>query len=134
MEASGTPEALGKLKRRLWPGALRPKAPAAPPAAPAAAPDGARPAVAPGTPAKAPSTPGKAPGTPGGKAAGASPGSPAGSQPIQIQQDNPTRIGSEAYLRYERYKAARTVQEFLDLGGTKTDLKYDRNKGFITFV
>ena len=34
----------------------------------------------------------------------------------------------------QAYKKARTVQEFLDLGGAKGDLNWDRASGFLTFL
>ena len=36
------------------------------------------------------------------------------------------------HLRYELYKAAKTVEEFLSLGGSRADLKNDQAKGFVS--
>ena len=48
-----------------------------------------------------------------------------------MAQQNPKTAGSKCYQRYERYKAAMTVGQFLDLGGTIADLQYDTEKGFV---
>lgn len=45
---------------------------------------------------------------------------------------NPKREGSKAHARFSKYMAAKTVAEYIELGGTKADLKYDEQKGFIT--
>ena len=39
------------------------------------------------------------------------------SRAIAIQQDNPKKAGSKSYARYEKYKCASSVAEFLKLGG-----------------
>ena len=49
--------------------------------------------------------------------------------PIRVRQDNPKK-GASA-LRYAKYMAATTAKEFIDLGGTRADLKHDINKGFV---
>ncbi|MEO1519085.1 MAG: hypothetical protein AAFV95_29065, partial [Bacteroidota bacterium] len=49
-----------------------------------------------------------------------------------IQQNNPKRVGSKSHERYEKYKAARSYTEFIELGGLHGDWVYDRNKGFIS--
>jgi len=36
--------------------------------------------------------------------------------------------------RYERYRRAKTVGEYLELGGTRKDLRWDRMKGYVTLV
>ena len=46
---------------------------------------------------------------------------------------NPKRSGSKAHARYEEYQAAATIQEALDLGATKADLKYDAEHQFLEF-
>ncbi|CAE7639127.1 unnamed protein product [Symbiodinium pilosum] len=53
---------------------------------------------------------------------------------LRFVQENPKTPGSNAHKRYEAYKKARTVQEFLDLGGAKGDLNWDRASGFLTFL
>ena len=50
---------------------------------------------------------------------------------IRCLQVNPKKAGSKSYDRYEKYKHARTIQEFEDLGGKRADLKHDYGKGFI---
>jgi len=47
-------------------------------------------------------------------------------------KSNPKREGSKAHARFDKYMAAKTVAEYMDLGGTKGDLKYDEEKEFIT--
>ena len=37
---------------------------------------------------------------------------------VRIQEENPKKAGSKSYARFERYKAAQTIQGVLDLGGT----------------
>jgi hypothetical protein len=46
-------------------------------------------------------------------------------------KSNPKREGSKAHARFSKYMAAKTVGEYLELGGTKADLKYDAEKKFI---
>ena len=53
---------------------------------------------------------------------------------IEVQQENPKKPGSLSFERYEAYKAARTLEEMLSLGGVRGDFKHDVNKGFITVV
>ena len=52
---------------------------------------------------------------------------------IRILQKNPKRSGTLSHRRYEKYKAAKTVKEFLELGGTRGDLRHDTRpeNGFI---
>ena len=47
---------------------------------------------------------------------------------------NPKREGSKAHARFGKYMSAKTVGEYIELGGTKGDLKYDSEKDFITIV
>lgn len=47
------------------------------------------------------------------------------------RKGNPKREGSKAYLRYQNYMDAETVGEYLENDGTKADLRYDWEKGFI---
>mgnify|MGYP001325497731 CR=1 FL=1 len=49
--------------------------------------------------------------------------------PISVRQDNPKK-GASA-LRYAKYMAATTAKEYIDLGGSRADLKHDINKGFV---
>ena len=49
--------------------------------------------------------------------------------PIRVRQDNPKK-GASA-LRYAKYMAATNAKEFIQLGGTRADLKHDINKGFV---
>ena len=43
---------------------------------------------------------------------------------------NPKRAGTACNLRYEAYKDATTVKEFLDKGGWRVDLVHDVNKNY----
>ncbi len=52
---------------------------------------------------------------------------------IKIQTKNPKRKDSESFKRYEKYKTATTLPMILSLGGTKLDIMYDINKGYVTF-
>lgn len=47
----------------------------------------------------------------------------------RVQQDNPKKNMSAD--RYERYKAARTLQQVLDLGGSRGDIGNDMLRGYI---
>lgn len=47
-------------------------------------------------------------------------------------KSNPKREGSKAHARFAKYMRAKTVGEYMELGGTKGDLKYDSEKEFIT--
>ena len=49
-----------------------------------------------------------------------------------VLQENPKKVGSKSFDRYELYKAARSIEKFFELGGTRADLKHDTAKGFIT--
>jgi len=53
---------------------------------------------------------------------------------IRIQQENPKKAGSTAYHRYEAYKKAKTVRQFLQLGAVKGDLHFDMKRGYIAFT
>ncbi len=46
-------------------------------------------------------------------------------------KENPKRKGSQAHSRFQKYMKAKTVAEYLKLGGTRADLRYDESKGFI---
>ena len=66
---------------------------------------------------------------------GPSSGANAGvSDGIHIEQENPKRAGTASYERYERYKYAATLEEMLQLGGTRADYKYDMSKGFLVVL
>ena len=66
---------------------------------------------------------------------GSSSGANAGvSDGIHIEQENPKRAGTASYERYERYKTATTLEEMLQLGGTRADYKYDMAKGFLVVL
>ncbi|CAK0836351.1 unnamed protein product, partial [Prorocentrum cordatum] len=53
---------------------------------------------------------------------------------IQVRADNPKKAGGAAAARYDGYKKAKTVQEFLALGGWVGDLRNDYAKGYITLL
>ena len=58
-------------------------------------------------------------------------------QHIRVRQQNPKRRGPDSRKRYERYKSATTVGEYLQLCGPKfgrKDLNFDRRHGFVTLV
>lgn len=48
-----------------------------------------------------------------------------------LTKENPKREGSASYERFEHYRKAKTVQDFLDAGGTRADLKHDEAAGHI---
>ena len=50
---------------------------------------------------------------------------------ISVQQRNPKRPGSASHRRYEKYKHARTRDEFSRLGGSAADFNHDSRKGFV---
>jgi hypothetical protein len=49
--------------------------------------------------------------------------------PITLWVDNPKTKNTMSFTRYERYKAAKTFQEMLELGARKDDLYHDYAKG-----
>tara|TARA_Y100000768_G_scaffold388501_1_gene384741 strand:- start:1783 stop:2499 length:717 start_codon:yes stop_codon:yes gene_type:complete len=53
---------------------------------------------------------------------------------IRIIQENPKRLGSKVYERYEKYKLAKTKKEFLSLGGTLADFNNGLNKFYIKII
>ena len=53
---------------------------------------------------------------------------------IACLQENPKKPGTACNLRYEAYKSATTVAEFLEKGGTPADLTHDFGKGFVWYV
>jgi hypothetical protein len=42
--------------------------------------------------------------------------------------------GTAAFARYEKYMVAATVGGYLDLGGSRADLRYDLGKGFAALL
>lgn len=50
---------------------------------------------------------------------------------LLIQQSNPKKQGSKSYFRYEAYKEAKTVDEYFQLGGSKADLAFDFERGYV---
>ena len=51
---------------------------------------------------------------------------------IEYKQDNPKREGSASHTRYDAYKTATTVQQFLRQGGKLDDLRFDYARGYVT--
>ena len=51
---------------------------------------------------------------------------------LRVAAKNPKKRGTASWDRYERYKTARTVGEFLDAGGTSGDLRHDWARGYVT--
>lgn len=49
-------------------------------------------------------------------------------------ESNPKRPSGKAHARFEAYMGAPTVGEYLKRGGTKGDLRYDSEKGFLSLV
>lgn len=50
---------------------------------------------------------------------------------VLLVKDNPKREGSSAHARYELYRKAKTVADFIEAGGTAGDVRYDAKMGFI---
>ena len=50
---------------------------------------------------------------------------------LRLQQANPKRPGTASYERYEHYKSATSLEEFLKFGGSRGDYKHDKGKGFL---
>lgn len=50
---------------------------------------------------------------------------------VEFVQANPKKRGSAAYLRYDRYKRARTIGEATRVGASSADLKNDLDKGYM---
>mmetsp|Transcript_7548 Transcript_7548/g.11310 ORF Transcript_7548/g.11310 Transcript_7548/m.11310 type:complete len:172 (+) Transcript_7548:3175-3690(+) len=48
-----------------------------------------------------------------------------------FQSINPKRPGTASYERYEKYKQATSVKNFLNLGGTLADLRFDHSRGYL---
>ena len=53
---------------------------------------------------------------------------------IALTQTNPKRQGTKSFSRFEKYKAATTIHEYLTLGGNWADLKFDLEHGFAFFT
>ena len=53
---------------------------------------------------------------------------------IVVQQPNPKRAGSKSHARYEAYRAADSVREYLQLGGRRADLQYDVDHGYVAYT
>ena len=49
--------------------------------------------------------------------------------PIEVLQDNPKK--GESAKRFRKYMAATTAAEFVELGGSRADLKYDIARGWV---
>ena len=56
-----------------------------------------------------------------------------GEEKFKMLQENPKREGSASFDRYEAYKKATTLSEFLALGGSRGDYRNDTQKGYIIF-
>lgn len=56
----------------------------------------------------------------------------AANQKIVVKADsNPKRKGTKAAKTFRLYAKAGTVAEFLELGGTRADIAWDAERGFI---
>lgn len=53
---------------------------------------------------------------------------------IRVLQDNPKREGSASAARYDKYKSAKTLGEYLELGGSTADARYDSHRGYLEFL
>ena len=54
-----------------------------------------------------------------------------GDQRISVRWKNPKKKGGLSFDRYEGYKHAKTHDEYLKLGGTRADFKWDGVRGYI---
>ena len=50
---------------------------------------------------------------------------------VVLAERNPKRPGTASYKRFALYKKAATVGEYLELGGSRTDLKWDLQRKHI---
>jgi len=50
---------------------------------------------------------------------------------IAVEQQNPRRIGTAAYVRYDKYKAARTREELEQMGASRRDVTSGCRLGYI---
>ena len=53
---------------------------------------------------------------------------------VLLVQGNPKRPWGAAYKRFDLYWESMTVGEFLEAGGTRGDLWYDQDHGFIRVI
>jgi hypothetical protein len=53
--------------------------------------------------------------------------------PIAVRQKNPKRLNSKSRTRYEQYKSAATLRQYIQFGGTWQDLFFDYERGYIIF-
>ncbi len=60
-----------------------------------------------------------------------SPNFPPDSEVTFLSTENPKRVGSKSYDRWNAYAGATTVGEYIAAGGTYGDLKYDAEHGFV---
>ena len=51
---------------------------------------------------------------------------------ISYRQSNPKMAGKQAWMRYEKYKNASTINDALKNGTTIGDLAWDLSHGFLT--
>ncbi len=61
-----------------------------------------------------------------------SPNFPPTAEITWLVEGNPKREGSKSRDRYEAYRSATTVEEYIAAGGTFGDLKYDAEHGFLS--
>lgn len=52
---------------------------------------------------------------------------------ISCQQENPKRLNTLSNVRYEKYKTATTLQQVIELGGSKRDIAWDIQKSYMVF-
>lgn len=48
-----------------------------------------------------------------------------------LVKENPKREGSASYDRFELYRKAKTVADFVEAGGSTADVRYDEKAGYI---
>ena len=53
---------------------------------------------------------------------------------IAMLQRNPKRQDTKSFLRYQKYMSATTIRDYIDLGGTWADLRYDLLHEFAYFT
>lgn len=53
---------------------------------------------------------------------------------IKLQHKNPKKEGSESYKRYEAYKEAKTLKEYRQKGGRRTDASFDIKNGSLQIL
>ena len=57
-----------------------------------------------------------------------------GETQLRFQSTSRKRKNSNAWKRYEAYKKARTLSQFLELGGDMRDLSYDWDRGLVSVL